>query len=316
MLQARSVGQIISDSADVLRQNFWLFTIAVFPFCVVEFFLREGISLLTAKMMTLLDPEKIEVSGEVPFDALLNGAAVLPSLLACELVIYTLISAISIVGSARLYQELKTTRLHLWSGALNRLVPIIFTTLIVAVVMLILVLVPLFFGSGILAFLQGSPRLGLGLALGVGFIVTLLVGLLGLWLLLTWSLGTTAIVLEDSGYIKALKRSAELLHSRGLRFTEYPKLRLGGLLLLNLIIGSTLQAVFIIPSLINGISQNPPMSDMSVLSLSLPVAIVVALGQILSNAILYPFSAITMTHFYYDLRIRFEGFDSEDLRAS
>jgi hypothetical protein len=69
-----------------------------------------------------------------------------------------------------------------------------------------------------------------------------------------------------------------------------------------------LQSIFFVPMSFLGILagqpwyEPPPLTEVS-LGWAIPIAIV----QILTSTFLFPMVAILFTHFYYDLRVRYEG---------
>jgi len=73
MLEPKKIGQIISDAADMLRQNFWVFVLACLPLCVFEFLSREGASIFSAKVMKVIDPERAAQGGEVMWGELITS---------------------------------------------------------------------------------------------------------------------------------------------------------------------------------------------------------------------------------------------------
>jgi len=204
----------------------------------------------------------------------------------------------------------KPLRGAMWKEAAVKALPLLATLVIMFVLMMLVIsIVPALLIVGAALSESGVLVVVASVLSFVWILVT------ALWLILRWLLVTHAVVLENKWGFAALSRSAKLLGPKGVPFTQSPKLRLAFLLLIFMLISTTLQSVFVLPQLIAGISQTPPFSDLSVLSLPIPIAIFVAIGQILSGAAVYPFSAAMTTSFYYDTRVRYEGFDESDLGA-
>jgi hypothetical protein len=74
---------------------------------------------------------------------------------------------------------------------------------------------------------------------------------------------------------------------------------------------TTVQQLFLLPSMLRGIGQTPPFSDVSLWSMALYWSLPLAVLQVLTNALVLPLSGVLSTLFYFDVRVRHEGFDLE-----
>jgi hypothetical protein len=113
---------------------------------------------------------------------------------------------------------------------------------------------------------------------------------LAIWLYITWAFWTQAIILEGTGILAGLRRSAQLVS--GSRW------RVIGIYLLLQVIQVVLVAI--------------PSTFASALQATLPPNVGLALSNLISTVftlLLYPISLGTFTLLYFDLRVRKEGLD-------
>jgi hypothetical protein len=170
----------------------------------------------------------------------------------------------------------------------------------------ILVWVLMFMGAAAIAALGRSSGMGAsaGVLAGVGAVV-LVAGLVayGLWMLLRLALAFPACVVERIGVIEALRRGPSL--SRGTKGRIFLLYLLGGILnyLLSLVITVPLTiAIALIPAL-----QGPQHAQVAAV-----LAIIAGYGMgVVAQALTKPVYAIALVLFYFDQRIRHEGFDIE-----
>jgi hypothetical protein len=118
---------------------------------------------------------------------------------------------------------------------------------------------------------------------------------LSVWLMLRYSLSNAASAFEDIGIRKALRRSVQL--SKGLRA------KILVLLLLATAAQSLVAGVFILPVL--------PFALRTANSLSFGMNIYTFVMGFISHVLTVPIYGIGLTLFYFDARIRKEGFDVE-----
>ncbi len=154
---------------------------------------------------------------------------------------------------------------------------------------------------------QHAPRpdpTSLALA-GIGFLIlaplVILAAVYALWMSLRYSLAVPACVVENLSSAGAIKRSIELsLGSRGRIF----------------VLGLLVYAV----RLLLGILFGFPLIALAVKHPGQPLPlgwmVVQQIGEFLNNALIGPIYATGLTLFYYDQRIRKEGFDIEWMMAA
>ncbi len=305
----RSTGEIISDAVAALRRTFAvLFTIAV-PFCAVEMFLREAGLTFLARITARIDPLNADLTalqGAAP-----DFAACMGLLLGAFFVQALLSAAVMVVGDDLCHGRVPTAR-----GALVRLgergAAVLVTSLlfVVAVVLAFVVVV------------AGGVALGFAVGTSIDLIELLYVGLFGgffvgglLFVVLTlrWSLYAPATVVEGRLLFGALRRSAVLTDGRGLPFFETPKFRLSVLLLVGLALSGVLQSLFVAPRLIMAVASGWDFTTFSLPALiQMPIWFIVPFGlvEVVTNALVAPFTALLLAFFAWDLRVRYEGVSS------
>jgi hypothetical protein len=137
----------------------------------------------------------------------------------------------------------------------------------------------------------------------VGILIFFVV-VVGVWfffrLFLNWLLVDKVVVLEGIGWIKALKRSTELMKGRTEPgFWKSNKMKAGLILLLGVLIGIGIELIFQIPGFIFGFVFKGSLLGRTVLE------VLSIVGKTLTTA----FTATAMILYYYDIRLRKEGFD-------
>jgi hypothetical protein len=141
----------------------------------------------------------------------------------------------------------------------------------------------------------------------IGGFAWVIVGLLVLayavfavWLFLSWLMVDKVVVLEKKGWIKAIKRSRELMKGRTEPgFWKFIKVKAFLILIIGVLFAIAIQLIFQIPGLIFGV----------VLKGSIVVQTILEILNILGNTIATAFTATAMILYYYDIRLRKEGFD-------
>ncbi len=123
---------------------------------------------------------------------------------------------------------------------------------------------------------------------------------LGLWMTLRYSLSNPACVFEDLGIRASLKRSVFL--SRGALF----KLNIFVMLMLAGVLSMVITYAGLIPVIVVAVR-----TVMNHGKISLAVTMYTLLVGFVSTSLTTPFYSIGLTLFYYDARIRKEGFDVE-----
>ena len=134
-------------------------------------------------------------------------------------------------------------------------------------------------------------------------VILLLVGAVWFFnLLLNWLLVDKVVVLEGKSWGSALRRSKELMNTRTEQgFWKRPKNKAGLILLLGFLIGVGIHLLFQVPGFLSQMFL--PMS-LGGVTLTLQQVL-----NVIANSLATVFTAIAMILFYYDIRLRSEGFD-------
>jgi MFS family permease len=146
------------------------------------------------------------------------------------------------------------------------------------------------------------PMYAKGGAIGGGLIViSVLLGVVIFFnLLLNWLLVDKVVVLEGKGWRKALRRSKELMKARTEKgFWKSPKNKAGLILLLGFLIGVGIHFLFQLPGLL----------AQWLLPMSFTGQTIQQILNMIATSLAAVFTAIAMILYYYDIRLRSEGFD-------
>jgi hypothetical protein len=137
----------------------------------------------------------------------------------------------------------------------------------------------------------------MGLVTVIAFVITIW---LAIRLLLNWMLVDKVVVLEAKSGMRALRRSKDMMNARTEPgFWKRPKNKAGLILLLGFLIAGGIQLTFQLPGVILTIIAPG----------SLVVSTIMGLLNIVSTSLATVFTATAMILFYYDIRLRKEGFD-------
>jgi hypothetical protein len=144
--------------------------------------------------------------------------------------------------------------------------------------------------------------LGLGGSItGILMVVLIIAGIVWFFhLLLNWLLVDKVVVLEGVGWRSALRRSKELMNTRTEPgFWKRPKNKAGFILILGFLIGVGIHLLFQTPGLI--MHWLMPANTMG--------QTIQQIFNVVATSLATVFTAIAMILYYYDIRLRSEGFD-------
>lgn len=180
-----------------------------------------------------------------------------------------------------------------YSHMLKRITSLMWTTFLFTALLILICIPAIFF---IFALTSGSVRPGTETAalLSVIALVSIVATLiLGAFLIVRYSLITQAVIIEGESGTGALKRSHELIKDHFWRAFAIISLLYIATMIFDIAIGLSL-------SLISSLLTNTPIFSIALSMVSAP-----------GLSIIETFIMISMTLFYYDLRLRKEGFDLE-----
>jgi hypothetical protein len=137
-----------------------------------------------------------------------------------------------------------------------------------------------------------------------GIVSVIIVGITGAFVFfhffLNWLLVDKVVVLEDKGWVKALSRSTQLMKTRTEPgFWKRPKNKAALILLLGFLIAAAIHTLFQMPGALAQVFMPG----------SLVGTTVQEILNILASSLAAVYTAIAMILYYYDIRLRSEGFD-------
>ena len=166
----------------------------------------------------------------------------------------------------------------------------------------LIMLVPALLGVVSAILIPQLTAMGLGGSTGgIVFAVLMLAGVVWFFhVLLNWLLVDKVVVLEGEGWRSALRRSKELMNTRTEPgFWKRPKNKAALILILGFLIGVGIHLLFQTPGLITHWLM--PSTTMG--------QTIQEILNVVATSLATVFTAIAMILFYYDIRLRSEGFD-------
>ena len=288
-MQPMGIGEILDRSFRLLRQYFWLFFIIIFIPQAVFFIVNFGLQFLISGDMT--QDFSVGMGAGFGISALL---AVLIFLVLQFWAQGALIHAVS-----ETYLGHSTSIMASYGAMRSRLGRLIGTLILWSILVFG---IPALFGIIAAVAVPSLAVVGLG-GLTAGIIAVVVV-ILAIWifttLFLNWLLADKVVVLEESGWMKTLRRSKELMKGRTeAGFWKSIKTKASLIILVGFLIGLGIHLLFQLPGVLLGI----------VFSEGLVVTTVQGVLNMVAVSLATAYTAIAMILFYYDIRVRKEGFD-------
>lgn len=311
-LRPLSAGEILDRALQLFRGNFKHLFIVMLSFQAPMHLLLK---LATNRSMAALRQVSGGRTGEL--EPALRDIGTASGLVVATLALYQLALAALTTGAARGYLGHRIEAGPALRDGLKRapqLVGTFFVQFAWCALLVALAVVPgLAAVAGSFFLSPGTARAALlvgGLVLAVGLQLVVM-----LYLVLRYALVSEVVVIEKRSFVGALRRSAQLMAGRiGPAFVDNCKVRLSILYAVNFCISMAVLVVTTLPAtLVNtawGVSPfDPERFDPALVPLwaSVPVDLL----SILVQAAVAPFGLLAVIAFYFDLRIRREGFDLE-----
>ena len=282
-----AVGELLDRSFRLLRQHFWLFFIIMFIPQGLFFVMRHGVSLVFG------------ISGEGARGIGAGfGVFTVFAFLVFVMVQFWAQGAL-IFAVSETYLGHSTSIKGSYNAIRKRLGQLLGTMILWGVLVFIwpalagilsAVLVPVLAAVGI----RGAVLI---VASVIAFIVTIW---LALNLLLNWVLVDKIVVLENMSWMSAFRRSKELMNARTEPgFWKRPKSNAVVILLLGFLIAIGIHFLFHAPGLIFNLFAPGSLLGSTLMGLLNTISTSLATG----------YTAIAMILYYYDIRVRKEGFD-------
>ena len=288
-VQPMGVGEIMDRSFRLLRQYFWLFFIIIFIPQAVFFVVNFIVQVFISGDMT----QNFSVATGAGFGI----SAFLGVLIFLVLQFWAQGALIHAVSETYLGHS---TSIKASYGAMRSRLGRLIGTLILWSVLVFGV--PGLFGMVAAVAVPSLVMMGLGGV--VAGIIVFVVLLLAFWifttLFLNWLLADKVVVLEELAWMKALRRSKELMKGRTEPgFWKSIKTKASLIIILGVVIWFGINLLFQLPGVLLGIF----------FSEGIMVNTVQGILNMVATSLATAYTAIAMILFYYDIRVRKEGFD-------
>lgn len=304
-LRPLGLGELYDGAFQAIRRNPRTMLATAAAVITVIALIDVALQLLLAGSLTAFFSESTEVAPDT--DVLLGalGGLGVYGLVSGLLTLLgvSLITGMLILVVSRAVLGRRMSLGELWTAIRGRLLALFVINLLVLLAWLLAFVLP--FAAGALGFFVadwlGALLMVVGLLAGTVLAVLLFVRL---------SMAVPALVLEEAGIGRALRRSWGLV--RGSFW------RVFGILLLTAVITGITAAIISAPfQLVGGGLAFFSPDDLATAAGLSPLQLVLnALGTIIANTIVYPFTAAVTALLYIDLRMRREGLDVELARAA
>ena len=300
-LRPSTLGEILDRTAQIYRRNFWLFAGTAAMPLVLAF-------LLAVPALGIFAIPGIAGGGN-PATLIQSVAFVFAFLLIMPIYVALYVFAIASNTQAAVstYQgekltiraALKMVRPRFWSYLWYLIVQTIMAAFVPMIVAGVVI--------GPLIYLIAQPGVGTAASVGLGFVI-FVVGAAAIvvvaWLLLSYSMGLAICVVEKKSAWESLTRAMQL--SKGTRG------RIFVLFLLIMVLSvavSTISYIFAI--LAGAVAALVGRGSTAAIAAAVVGGVLYAVVSIGAQIVLQPVSWIALVLFYYDQRIRKEGFDIE-----
>jgi len=278
-LHPMGIGEILDRSFRLLRNHFWLLFLIILIPQAIYFLVSEGLELGFSGGTAMSSPMAMGIG----FGFTAFFAAII------FLVIQFWAQGALIDAVSETYLGHSASVMGSFGAMRKRLGRLIGTLLLMGVLIAVIVGVVIAVGA-ILAMVSGILTVILGL---VGVV-------LGFHLFLNWLMVDKVVVLEGTAWMSALRRSKELMTARTeAGFWKGTKMKAGLILLLGAVIGFGFQLLFQVPGMVLGLLTQG----------STVVFTILQLLNIAATSLATVYTAVAMILYYYDIRVRKEGFD-------
>ena len=299
-LRPLTLGEILDRTAQLYRRNFWTFVgVAAVP--MVAMFAVFVPFLVAMGLMGLFNPKQA-TPGTGALIALFSAAVLfgLPTLLAATVVSQASLTKTAIDAHMSRRIKVREAIKSVWPRFWRYLWLIVLQGLLVGGVPAAVVVAVI---SGTIAITSIAGSAGSVFAGVITFLVFAAAFVYAVWRLLCYSMAIAACIVEEKTGWQSIKR-ANLL-SKGTR---------GRIFVMYLLVG----AISIIISIVGDVFLLIVLGITTALGGSKIGAVAMVVGQILNmvatiavQALITPVSAIALVLFYYDQRVRKEGYDIE-----
>jgi hypothetical protein len=281
-LHPMTIAQILNRSFRLLRDHFWVFYVIILIPRIIYYFVSKILQLAFSGADTMSSHGSMGIDFGV--------AAVFSAILFLVMQFWAQGALVDAVSETHLGHSASVGGSY---GAMRRRLGRIIGTMLLAI---LLAAVP-FIAGAVLAMI--SP------VLTTVFFVAGLV--LSLHLFLNWLMVDKVVVLEDTAWMSALRRSRELMTTRiETGFWKSSRTKASLILLPGVLIGVSLQLLLGAPSGVLGYLGKGEMVVAPVLNILI----------IAATSFVTAFTAVAIILYYYDIRVRKERFDLKIMAAN
>jgi hypothetical protein len=287
-----ALGELLDRSFRLLRQYFWLFFIIMFIPQGLFFVMRHGVSLVLGTSG--------ETASFIGAGSGLRAFGVITFLVFLILQFWAQCALVFAVSETYLGHS---TSIKVSYNAIRRRSGQLFGPMLLWAVLFFILFALAVLGRIILAVLGPVFPIG-GIGGAARIVITGIALIITIWavlrLLLNWLLMDKVVVLENMGGMSALRRTDELMNGRTQPgFWKRPKIKAGLIVLLAFLIGIGIYPLFKAPEFLFNL-----LAPGSLLGSTL-----MGLLKVIFNSLLTAYTFMTMILYYYDIRVRKEGFD-------
>jgi hypothetical protein len=303
-LRPSTLGEILDRTVQLYRRNFWLFAgTAALPFAAIF-----AVALVAVPFGVFAIPGVAGSASSVT--SMIGGAAVLIAVL-IALPVYLALYVYAVAGITQAAVATHRGEKLTIRAALRSVRPRFWTYFGFLLLQgLIAALVPgVAAGSVIFGLILLGARAGMATATGIGIVfLVVIVGAAAvfviLWLAMSYAMGMAVCVAEQKPAWESLQRALDL--SKGTR------LRIFVMFLLIIVLSMAASTIGYILSLLTAAVASLAGNSSSFAIIAAAVSgVVYAVLNLSAQIVLQPVSWIALVLFYYDQRIRKEGFDIE-----
>jgi hypothetical protein len=301
-LRPSTLGEILDRTAQLYRRNFWLFTGTAAMPLILAF-------LLAIPALGIFAIPGIAGSGGNPVTLIRGVAFVFAFLLFTPVYIALYVFAIACITQAAVTTH-RGDKLTI-RASLKMVRPRFWTYLWYLIVQSIMaVFVPMILAGvviGPLIYLIAQPGVGTATSVALGFVVFVVgaaaIGVI-VWLLLSYSMGMAVCVVEKKTAWESLMRAMQL--SKGTRGCIFV------LFLLVMVLSIAVSTIsYIFAMLAGAVAAVMGTGSTAAIVAAVVGGVLYAVMSISAQIVLQPISRIALVLFYYDQRIRTEGYDIE-----
>lgn len=322
ILRPRSIGDILDATVRLYRRHFLLYFGIVIIVNALVFVATQMYQVpwyFFVHRMQAPSGSGLEGSfGPLPLLGVLSffGFSVM---MLVSLVGYQFVSGGLVVAASETFLGREMTIADAYRAAWSRFWSLLGAALLTALISMVVMSVGGILLLGVIAVAVVVDNLAVRIvAVLVGAAIAVAVALGVVYVFLGLILSPQAIMLEGERAVESLRRSWVLMRERSERgFLRNNMMRAGILLTIVMVISTVIQTIVLVPVIIGAVVLGVTGADAEAFASGMPLWIQVTmnLAQSVVGSAVTPLWSISILLLYYDIRIRFEGFDLQVLAS-